>query len=269
MIRSPISGKLRTLLGVFSVVILISGYLHLSHRQHRINPHDTTIPSLSQLKEGVKKVTTPHRRSKEIWLLEDLKATGLRLVLGFSLGIIFGVIIGLMMGCFAAWEAFFIFPLSFTAKLNPIAMLAVFFVMAGTGMEMFIAMIAFGVMPNFAQTVYLAAKNDVPEELVHKAYTLGASHIEVVLSVIFRQILPRILDSSRLQIGPALVYLIAAEMVVGHVGFGYRIRLEYKLLNMNVVYPYIVLLALFGYAADNGLRWTQRKVFPWYGLNPR
>ena len=174
------------------------------------------------------------------------------------------------MGCFAAWEAFFIFPLSFTAKLNPIAMLAVFFVMAGTGMEMFIAMIAFGVMPNFAQTVYLAAKNDVPEELVHKAYTLGASHIEVVSECYFSTDPSTYSwDSSRLQIGPALVYLIAAEMVVGHVGFGYRIRLEYKLLNMNVVYPYIVLLALFGYAADNGLRWTQRKVFPWYGLNPR
>ena len=265
MIRDPISNRLRFFLGLLSVVILIAGYFYLSHRQHLKNPDDTTMPGFSQLKEGVKKAATPHRRSKEIWLLEDLKATGLRLVLGLLVGIISGVIMGLVMGCFAVGEAFFLFPLSFAAKLNPIAMLAIFFVMAGTDMEMYIAMIAFGVMPTFAQTIYLAAKHDVAEELVHKAYTLGATHFEIILSVIFRQIFPRILDSIRLQIGPALVFLIAAEMVVGSVGFGYRIRLQARLINMNVVYPYIVLLALFGYTADYGLRLIQRKFFPWYG----
>lgn len=265
MIRDPISNRLRFFFGFLSVAILICGYFYLSHRQHLKNPADTTMPSLSQLKDGIKKITTPHRRSKEIWLFEDLKATGLRLALGLSAGIISGVVVGLIMGCFAVGEAFFLFPLSFASKLNPIAMLAVFFVMVGTDTELYVAMIAFGVMPTFAQTIYLAAKNDVPEELIHKAYTLGATHIEVILSVIFRQIFPRILDSIRLQLGPALVYLIAAEIVVGHVGFGYRIRLEYRILNMNVVYPYIVLLALFGYAADYGLRFLQGKFFPWYG----
>ena len=265
MIRDPISNKLRMLLGLLSVAGLIAGYFYLSHRQHLKNPDDTTMPGLSQLKDGIEKVTTPHRRSKEIWLLEDLKATGLRLALGLSVGIISGVVVGLIMGCFAVGEAFFLFPLSFASKLNPIAMLAVFFVMVGTDMELYVAMITFGVMPTFAQTVYLAAKHDVPEELIHKAYTLGAAHIEVILSVILRQIFPRILDSIRLQLGPALVYLIAAEMVVGHIGFGYRIRIEYRILNMNVVYPYIVLLAMFGYGADYGLRFLQGKFFPWYG----
>jgi NitT/TauT family transport system permease protein len=265
MIRDPISYRLKLILSLFSVLILIAGYLTLSHRQHAKNPDDTTLPNLSQLKDGVKKVTTPHRRSKEIWLLEDMKATGLRLTIGLLSGLLSGVIIGLVMGCFASVEAFFLFPLSFASKLNPIAMLAVFFVMAGTGTEMYAAMIAFGVMPTFAQTIYLAAKHDVAEELIHKAYTLGASHLEVILNVIFRQIFPRILDAIRLQIGPALVYLIAAEMVVGDVGFGYRIRIEYRLLNMNVVYPYIAILALFGYTADYLIRLMQGKFFPWYG----
>ena len=37
--------------------------------------------------------------------------------------------------------------------------------------------------------------------------------------------------------------IVAAEMLVGDVGFGYRIRLQSKLLNMSVVYPYLALLA--------------------------
>jgi NitT/TauT family transport system permease protein len=67
-----------------------------------------------------------------------------------------------------------------------------------------------------------------------------------------------------LVIGPAMVYLIAAEMVVGDVGFGYRIRLQSKLLNMSVVYPYLALLATFGFGMDYTLRWLQRKLCPWY-----
>jgi len=61
-----------------------------------------------------------------------------------------------------------------------------------------------------------------------------------------------------------MVYLIAAEMVVGDEGFGYRIRLQSRLLNMGVVYPYLAMLAMFGYVMDHGLRVLQRVTCPWY-----
>ena len=75
-------------------------------------------------------------------------------------------------------------------------MLAVFFVMVGTDTEMYITMIAFGVLPVLAQSVYLAVR-DVPEERLYKAYTLGASHTEVLWNVIARQILPKVIDALR------------------------------------------------------------------------
>ena len=128
---------------------------------------------------------------------------------------------------------------------------------------MYVAMIAFGILPALAQTVYLAVK-EFPEELLYKTYTLGASHMEVICSIILSQVLPRLLDALRLVIGPALVYLIAAEMVVGDVGFGYRIRLQSKLLNMSVVYPYLALLATFGFSMNFLLSRLQRKLCPWY-----
>jgi len=93
---------------------------------------------------------------------------------------------------------------------------------------------------------------------------LGASNAEIVSAVLFPHVLPKLLDAVRLQIGPAMVYLIAAEMVVGDVGFGYRIRLQFKLLNMNVVYPYIVILGAFGFCVDSLLRRLQGYLCPWY-----
>jgi NitT/TauT family transport system permease protein len=128
---------------------------------------------------------------------------------------------------------------------------------------MYIAMIAFGILPTLAMTVYLSVK-EFPDELQYKAYTLGASSPEVIWAVIFRYVFPKLIDAIRLVIGPAMVFLIAAEMLVGDVGFGYRIRLQSKLLNMNVVYPYLAALAGFGFGMDYVLKLIQRKLCPWY-----
>lgn len=263
MIRRPIKRSTAVLLGLLSVVVLLLGYTWLSHRQHRQNPEDTTIPSWSQLAEGVKRACAVDRRERIRWIVADAKATGLRFFLGLLAGVAGAVVIGMLMGCFTPLEAFCYPPLSLLAKVPPTAAMAVFFVLVGTALNMYVAMIAFGVLPTLALTVFLAVK-EFPEELQFKAYSLGASHTEVIVSIIFRQVVPKLLDGIRLMIGPALVYLIAAEMLVGDVGFGYRIRLQSKLLNMSVVYPYLALLAAFGFGMDYGLRGLRRWLCPWF-----
>ena len=262
MIGRPISRPKAALLSVLSVLILLVAYTWVSHRQHQVNPNDTTIPSWGQLAEGVKKFTQPDRKGDR-WLVEDSLATGERLALGLAMGIVFGFLIGMLMGCISPMEAFFHPPISMLAKVPQTAALAVYFVFFGTGMEMYVAMISFGIIPALAVTVYLAIK-DIPSEMLDKAYTLGASAFEVAIEVVFKLVLPKFIDAVRLGIGPAIVFLIAAEMVVGDVGFGYRIRLQFKLTNMNVVYPYLAILAGFGFLLDYGLRALQAKVCPWY-----
>ncbi|MBT8339010.1 MAG: ABC transporter permease subunit, partial [Desulfatitalea sp.] len=199
----------------------------------------------------------------ERWIAVDSRATLWRLFLGLGLGIAGALLIGLLMGCFAVVEALLAPPLSLLAKVPPTAALAVFFVLVGTDTHMFVAMIAFGVLPTLSQSIYLAVR-EIPNESLDKAHTLGASQMELIWNIIFQHILPKVFDAIRLQIGPAMVYLIAAEMVVGDVGFGYRIRLQSRLLNMNVVYTYLALLAAFGFGMDFVLRRVQRAFFPWY-----
>jgi NitT/TauT family transport system permease protein len=266
MIRRPISRKSHIALGVLSVVLLALAYTWLSHRQHVKNPRDTTIPNWSQLKEGVVKVFTPSKEYRgQPWIWVDAKATFARHFTGLAVGVLLAVILGLLMGCYAPAAAFFVPPLSFLAKIPPTAMLAVFFVLVGLDFKMYITMIAFGVLPTLAQAVYQSARDDVPEELVFKAYTLGAGHLELIWNVIYKQVLPRILEAVRLQVGPAMVYLIAAEMLGADIGFGYRIRLHQRLLNMNVVYVYLVALGLAGYLMDFSLSYTRKKLCPWFG----
>ena len=94
-------------------------------------------------------------------------------------------------------------------------MLAVFFVFFGaTGIKIFVALIAFGIFPTLAQSITQAAQKDVDEHRLYRSYTLGASDFEVVWEFVLRQILPRIIENSRMQIGPAMVFLIAAEFAL-------------------------------------------------------
>ncbi|MDD2717800.1 MAG: ABC transporter permease subunit [Candidatus Wallbacteria bacterium] len=256
------SRRICIILGVFSILVLITAYSFLSTMQHRKNINDTTIPGLKQLIEGYHKVVTPTARG-DVWLYEDLSATLSRLFSGLFISILISLCLAVGMGCFPTIEALLTPVVSILAKLTPTAMLAVFFVIFGTGTQMFVSMIVFGIVPSLTQSTYLAVKK-IPREFIDKAYTLGGSTFEVIWFVIVKQIFPVFLNNIRLSIGPAMVYLIAAEMLVGDVGFGYRIRIQSRLLAMNVVYLYLAVLAAFGYLMDYSLSRINQKLFSWF-----
>ena len=262
MIRQPIKKKWSTLLGVASVVAMLGLYTWMAHRQHVENPDDTSIPTWSQLKDGVAQAVKA-QPANDRWIVADAKATFVRLMLGLSFGVLGALILGLLMGCLMQVEAFFIPPLTLLALIPPTAALAVYFVLVGTDTSMYVTMIALGTGATMARSTYLAVK-EVPTELLYKAYTLGGTPTEIIWSVILPQILPKFIDTVRLHIAPAMIFLIAAEMVCGDVGFGYRIRLQSRLLNMNVVFPYLAVLAAFGFVMDYSFRTLQRRCCPWY-----
>lgn len=263
MFRRELALHWKIVLGAVSICVLIACYSYMSHRQKQINPDDKTIPSWSELWDGTAKSFEVNPRANERWVVVDSAATLKRLALGMFYGVAGSLLLGFLMGLVPAVEAFLFPPLSLLAKIPATGMMAVFFVLVGTDTKMFVSMIAFGVLPTLTQTVYLGVR-EVPDELRYKAYTLGASHMEVIWNVVFRHVLPKLLDSIRLQIGPAMVFLIAAEWIAADQGFGYRIRLEQKKLNMAVVYPYLAMLAAFGFALDYLMRWVRSTCSPWY-----
>ncbi len=231
---------------------------------------DRTVPTWSTLwEDGLKRAWKQELDLRpgeyEYWLWEDATATASRLVAGLTVGVLLSATLGLLMGAYAPIEAFFVPPLAFLAKIPPTAMLAVFFVLVGTNFQMYITMIAFGTLPTLAQTIYQSAKKDVPETLVFKAYTLGASHAEMIWNVMYKQILPRMIDAVRLQIGPAMVLLVAAEWMVADEGFGFRLRLFYQRTDMSVVYVYLIVLGTAGLVTDFALIWLRRWICPWFG----
>jgi len=168
---------------------------------------DKTIPSWSMLiRDGLVRACTPQGsfKRKEIWIIQDFKATGARLSAALFVGVLTSILVGLLMGCYDPVEAFLLPPFAFFSKVPTTAVLPIFFVIVQINFSMYIAIIAFGMLPSLGQAISASVRKDVPEELVFKAYTLGASQFELIWNVIFKQVLPRILDAIRLQIGPGV-----------------------------------------------------------------
>ncbi len=58
--------------------------------------------------------------------------------------------------------------------------------------------------------------------------------------MVLPQIWPRLIDSLRLTLGSAWLFLIAAEAIASTEGLGYRIFLVRRYLAMDVILPYVV-----------------------------
>lgn len=268
MIKKQISYKYQIVLSLLSLFVLGSVYQGLSWRQRNINPKDTTMPSIVEIfTDGTKKIITPDAFDR-IWIIEDSYASLSKLAIGLSSGVFLSCLIGTLMGCYPVIEHLFKWPITFFGQIPPTAMLAVYLVVyALLETPVVPMMICFGILPSLTLTIYNAAKYDVHEESVYKAYTLGASNTEVIIDIVVKQILPRVIDAIRICFGPALVYLIAAEWTNEHLGFGYRLKIQGRQTHMAVVYNYLAILAVFGYVVSWFLIKLRDFLSPWYGNN--
>jgi NitT/TauT family transport system permease protein len=105
--------------------------------------------------------------------------------------------------------------------------------------------------------------SEIPEEQWIKAQTLGASSLQLALRVILPQTVPRLIDTVRLSLGPAWLFLISAEAISATSGLGYRIFLVRRYLAMDIILPYVAWITLLAFAMDYGLRALRRRHSPW------
>jgi NitT/TauT family transport system permease protein len=145
----------------------------------------------------------------------------------------------------------------------PLALLPILFIVMGLGEASKIALIVIGTSLKLIRDVALRV-GDIPREQLIKAQTLGASTAQIASRVVFPQTMPRLLDALRLEIGPAWLFLIAAEAIAADSGLGYRIFLVRRYLSMDVIIPYVVWITLLAFLMDLALRLLQRKAYPWF-----
>jgi NitT/TauT family transport system permease protein len=262
LIGTPLGRWHRIAFGLIPVLVLLALYGYLSYQRHVENPMDRLLPNLTQLKAGLVEIVTRDKRTEKIWLVVDTIASLERLGKGMGAGVSIAVVIGVLMGVFSSVRGLLGPIVTALAKVPPLALLPIIFIFLGVDESSKIVLLALGIAPTLANDIALAGQA-IPRNTIVKGYTLGASTSEVTIKVILPQILPRILDSIRLTIGPAWIFLIASEAISADSGLGYRIYVVQRQLAMNIILPYVVWIALLGMALDVALAALSRWAFPW------
>ena len=97
-----------------------------------------------------------------------------------------------------------------------------------------------------------------------KAFTLDANNFDVAYRVVFRQVLPQVINSLRLNLKPMMLFLFAGEMIAASDGLAYRIAIMRRHMGMDVILPYVLWVAFLLFLIDFSLRTINRRLHPWF-----
>ena len=255
---------LRFVLAALPFILLIAVYIYASDIRLADNPADKLLPSFSQMADAVQQMAfTEDKRTGSYLLWVDTYASLKRILIGTLLAAFVGLLIGLNSGLFPGMDATSNPFVTFISMIPPLAILPILFISFGVDELAKVMLIFLGVFPLISRDMRLAVKQ-IPSEQVTKAATLGISQLQLAYRIILPQIMPRLIETLRLSLGSAWLFLIAAEAIAADQGLGYRIFLVRRYLAMDIILPYVLWITFLGFMMDWLLRWALAYFYPWY-----
>ncbi|HEY9163154.1 MAG TPA: ABC transporter permease [Magnetovibrio sp.] len=256
-------------LAALPFLLLALAYLIGSDLRLQDNPGDKLLPALSTIGDTLQRLAfTPDKRTGAYLFWDDTLASLARLAVGILAATLGALTIGIAVGLVPYARATLSPFIAILSMIPPLAILPILFIVFGLGEVAKIVLIIFGVMPFLMRDTQLWVQS-LPTEQIIKAQTLGASSWQIALRVILPQTLPRLIESVRLSLGPAWLFLIAAEAIASTEGLGYRIFLVRRYMSMDVILPYVAWITLLAFILDFALARISRKAFPWQNLGAR
>lgn len=242
-------------------------YMMASNYRLEINPADKLLPSFSTMADSFMRMAfEPDRRNGDYLLWNDTYWSLWRLFTGMAISTAIALIFGLLIGFIPHVRAGFASYLATFSLVPPIAVLPILFIIFGLGETSKVALIVVGTMPVMMRSTAQAVMN-IPREMIIKAETLGASVWQMLTRLVLPQVLPGLINSVRLALVPAWIFLISAEAIASTTGLGYRIFLVRRYLAMDVILPYVFWITLLAFIIDRLLLLTSRRAFPWFHLD--
>lgn len=255
----------------------IALYFYTSHNRHIENPEDKVVPSLRQLGQGMTDAflkpdseqeeagpesTSLVKRFFKSMLWTDTVASSKRFAWSMLL-LIPAVLLGLHMGMFPVIGQFFLRFILFFDKIIALSVLPILFIAFGIDELSKVMLIVIGVTPTIILDSFNLTKSVPPEQIV-KGFTLGAHDFGVTYRIVLKQIMPRILNSIRLNLKSIMLFLFAGEMIASQDGLAFRIALLRRHMGMNVIIPYVLWVALLLFLVDLTMRVLNKKLHPWF-----
>ncbi len=255
---------MRIALACLPFLLLLLAYIVGSEARLADNPNDKLLPSFKSMGEALSQYALTADARTGLYLMWSDTAASLgrllpALVISTAIALVLGVTVGMLPVAGATLGP----VIAVLSMVPPLALLPILFIVMGLGEASKITLIVIGTALKLTRDLALRVQ-EIPREQMIKAQSLGASSWQIAKRIVIPQMLPRMIDAVRLEIGPAWLFLIAAEAITADSGLGYRIFLVRRYLSMDVIIPYVFWITLLAFLMDLALKVLQRKAFPWF-----
>lgn len=251
-------------LALLPFLLILLTYVVASDLRLEENPRDKLLPGLDTMGAAIERLALEEdRRSGEYLFWNDTAASLERLLSGMAISALLALSFGVLLGSLPLFRSVFGALVAALSMVPPMALLPILFIVFGLGELSKIVLIVVGTAPIMMRDVAQRVL-DLPREQFIKLQTLGGNSWHLIVRVVLPQVLPRLLIALRLSLGPAWLFLIAAEAIAAEEGLGYRIFLVRRYLAMDVILPYVAWITILAFAMDLSLRQLSRWAFPWY-----
>jgi len=195
-------------------------------------------------------------------LLNHLKASAFRFLLGFGIALATAFPIGVLMG----WNLFIrkhCLPLfQILAPVPPPAWVPITIIILGVGLPMQVFLIFLGVFYPILFNTYQGIKETDPRYLA-SARVFGASEFTLITRVYIWHALGSVIMGIKIGIALGLVMLVIAEMYGGKSGIGYLLLEAKEYFQINRMVVCMVILGFVGWFLIEVMKYIELKLAVW------
>lgn len=184
-------------------------------------------------------------------LSTDLGLTLYRIFAGFFIGLVTGVLLGVWMAVSKPVKAMADILIAALYPLPKVTLIPLLVIWLGTGGPFMLTISFMGAFFPIVINTVVGVQQCEPG-LVLAARDLGANLRQIVLRVLIPSAVPAIFAGIRIGLGISIILVVAAEMVVAKDGLGARLFVAGQLLDTELVFAVLLVLAVLGILITKG-----------------
>ena len=179
---------------------------------------------------------------------------------GLAVGGVIGMSLGVLLGLVRPLDQLLHFPIEIVRPVPSVALIPIAMVVAGFGLRMEVAVVAFATIWPVLITSR-AAVGEIEPRWIEVARVLRLSTLALITKIILPAALPRMFVGIRLAAGIALIVAVTVEIAANPLGLGYAMMLAQQSLNPALMLACLFWIGLIGVALNAGLSFIQARSF--------
>jgi len=176
-----------------------------------------------------------------------------RVLIGFSLGSISAIAVGVIMGRLQIINDLLDPIIEFLRYLSPTAMIPIAVIWFGIGEQSKYFLIFWGTF-FFVLINTIAGVMRTPVARQRAAQCLGASQLQIFLTVVIPSAVPYIVTGMRVAMASSFMSIIPAEMLAARSGLGHLLQVSGMLVQTDRIFVALAAIALLGFLTDRLFR---------------